>query len=318
MTEFMPENALDVPRFCGLPSFMRLPRATSLDGLDVGIVGLPSDNGSPYRTGARFGPNAVRSMSVMLRPINPYHGNIDVFDVLKVADLGDLPVVPGYMMETLAGFEEALAPIVDAGVVPVGIGGDHGITIAEMRALAKKHGPLALVHFDSHADTWDKYFGGMRHSAGTPFRRAVEEELVVPERSIQIGMRGSLFQETDLSQSLDLGYEVITTDAMFDMGIENLGARVRERVAGHPVFLSFDIDFVDPAAAPGVQTPEAGGPTQRETLRIVRSLTGLDIRGCDMVEVNPLFDGPSQITALLGATVVHELLSLIAVERRKG
>jgi agmatinase len=311
----LPTDALEVPRFCGTPTFMRLPQPETLDGLDVGIIGLPSDNGAPYRTGARFGPSAVRAMSVMLRPVNPYHGNINVFETLKVGDVGDAPVVPGYMLESLESMEGALAGLVDRGVVPAGIGGDHGVAIAELRALGRRHGPLALVQFDSHTDTWDRYFGGTRHSAGTPFRRGIEEGLIVPERSIQIGMRGSLFRETDLSQSLDLGYEVVTTDELFEAGLDTVGERVRRRVGAHPVFLSFDMDFVDPASAPGVGTPEAGGPNQRETLKVVRSLTGLDIVGCDVVETNPSFDGPGQVTALLAATVLAEILALIALAR---
>ncbi len=311
----LPTDALEVPRFCGVPTFMRLPHRDSRDRLDVGVIGLPSDNGAPYRTGARFGPNAVRAMSVMLRPVNPYHGNINVFETLAVGDVGDAPVVPGYMLESLESMEAAIASLVEKGTIPAAIGGDHGVAIAELRALARRHGPLALVQFDSHTDTWPGYFRGMRHSAGTPFRRGVEEGLVEPKRSIQIGMRGSLFRETDLSQSVDLGYEVVTTDELFDAGLEGIGERVRRRTGSHPVFLSFDMDFVDPAAAPGVQTPEAGGPNQRETLKIVRSLTGLDIVGCDVVETNPLYDGPGQVTSLLAATVLAEMLALIALAR---
>jgi agmatinase len=311
----LPTDALEVPRFCGVPTFMRLPQPRTPDGLDVGIIGLPSDNGAPYRAGARFGPGAVRAMSVMLRPVNPYHGHINVFETLEVGDVGDAPVVPGYMQESLESMEAALDGLVGAGAVPVAIGGDHGVAIAELRALGRRYGPLALVQFDSHTDTWDRYFGGMRHSAGTPFRRGVEEGLIAPERSIQIGMRGSLFRTTDVSQSLGLGYEVVTTDELFEAGLHTVGERVRQRVGAHPAFLTFDMDFVDPASAPGVGTPEAGGPNQREALRVVRSLTGLDIVGCDVVETNPLFDGPGQVTALLAATVLAEMLALIALAR---
>src|SRR5918992_1384837 len=238
----LPTDALEVPRFCGVPTFMRLPQPEAPDGLDVGIIGLPSDNGAPYRTGARFGPNAVRAMSVMLRPVNPYHGDINVFETLEVGDLGDAPVVPGYMLESLESMEAALASLAGRGVIPAAIGGGHRGAIAEPRARRRQHRPLSLVQFDSHTDTWDRYFGGMRHSAGTPFRRAVEEGLVAPERSIQIGMRGSLFRKTDISQSLDMGYEVVTTDELFDAGLETVGERVRRRVGPHPVFLSFDMD----------------------------------------------------------------------------
>ena len=318
MSGALPVNSLDVPRFCGVPTFMRLPLAESLDGLDVAVIGLPSDSGSPFRTGARFGPNAVRAMSVMLRPINPYRGDINVFERLRVADVGDAAVVPGYMEPSLERVEQSVAAVVERGVVPVGLGGDHGVTIAELRAVARRHGPLALVHFDSHTDTWPSYFAGQRHSAGTPFRRAVEEGVVAPERSIQIGMRGSLFSPSDLSQSLDLGYRVVTTAEAGAMGPAALAEAVRDRVGGSAAFLTFDMDFVDPASAPGVQTPEAGGPTAREALAMVRALGGgLNLVGCDVVETNPLFDGPGQVTALLAATIAAELLALIADGRSR-
>lgn len=316
MADPLPTNSLDVPRFCGVPTFMRLPMASDVAGLDAAIIGLPSDAGSPFRTGARFGPNAIRAMSIMLRPVNPYQGNINVFERLKVADAGDAGVVPGYMPPTLERIESAIASLLAKGVVPVALGGDHSVSIAELRALARTHGPVALVHFDSHTDTWDRYFGGERHSAGTPFRRAVEEGLVDPRRSIQIGMRGSLFTPADIQQSVELGYDVIDTDAIFRDGVPALAERVRRRVGRHPAFLTFDMDFVDPASAPGVQTPEAGGPSARETLTIVRALTGLNLVGCDVVECNPLFDGPGQVTALLAATIAAELLALIALERK--
>ncbi|MFO0998455.1 MAG: agmatinase [Alphaproteobacteria bacterium] len=295
---------------------MRLPMASDVAGLDAAIIGLPSDAGSPFRTGARFGPNAIRAMSIMLRPVNPYQGNINVFERLKVADAGDAGVVPGYMPPTLERIEGAIASLLAKGVVPVALGGDHSVSIAELRALARTHGPVALVHFDSHTDTWDRYFGGERHSAGTPFRRAVEEGLVDPKRSIQIGMRGSLFTPADIQQSVELGYDVVDTDAIFRDGVRTLAERVRARVGRHPAFLTFDMDFVDPASAPGVQTPEAGGPSARETLTIVRALTGLNLVGCDVVECNPLFDGPGQVTSLLAATIASELLALIALERK--
>jgi agmatinase len=313
----LPINSLDTPRFCGIPTFMRLPQATVLEGLDTAIIGLPSDSGAPFRTGARFAPNAVRAMSIMLRPINPYRDNINVFDILRAADVGDASVVPGYEEDSLERIEQSVATLVQAGIVPFGIGGDHSITLAELRAVAAKHGPVALVQFDSHSDTWDKYFAGKKYSAGTPFRRAVEEGIVVPEHSIQIGMRGSLFRPDDVSQSLDLGYDVVTTDAMFVLGFEALAQRIAARVAGRPAFLTFDMDFIDPAAAPGVQTPESGGPTARETLQILRALHDIRLVGCDVVEVNPLYDGPGQITALLAATVMAELLALHAAERHR-
>ncbi|MEK1898893.1 agmatinase [Rhizobium sp. 768_B6_N1_8] len=314
----LPIDSLETPRFCGIPTFMRLPQATTLSGLDAAVIGLPSDSGGPYRTGARFAPNAVRAMSVMLRPINPYRGNINVFEQLSVADVGDANVVPGYEIESLDRIEESVAALANAGIVPFAIGGDHSITLAEIRALAKVHGPIALIHFDSHTDTWDKYFAGKKYSAGTPFRRGAEEAIIDPTHSIQIGMRGSLFQKDDISQSIDLGYDVLSTDDALDLGPHGLAQRIADRVGARPAFISFDIDFIDPSAAPAVQTPEAGGPTARETLQILRALHAINLVGCDVVEVNPLYDGPGQVTALLAATVMAELMALLASQRAKA
>lgn len=317
MTAMLPVDSLKLPRFCGVPTFMRLEQNASLEGIDAAILGIPSDSGAPYRTGARFAPNAIRAMSVMLRPINPYRGGVNIFEELRIRDVGDCGVVPGYLEETYRQIEEAVAAIVAAGVVPMSLGGDHSVTLPQLRAVAAKHGPLALVHFDSHSDTWDSYFAGKRYSAGTPFRRAVEEDIVDPAHSIQIGLRGSLFSPTDVSQSIDLGYEVLTTDDVFALGADKLAERVALRTAGRPVFLTFDMDFVDPSAAPGVQTPEAGGFSAHETLTILRKLDGIDLVGCDVVETNPLYDGPGQITSLLAATVMAELMALLADSRRK-
>lgn len=307
----LPIDSLETPRFCGVPTFMRLPQATTLEGLDAAVIGLPSDAGAPFRTGARFAPNAARAMSIMLRPINPYRGNINVFERMRIADVGDASVVPGYIEDSLARIEQSVSTLVEAGLTPFGIGGDHSVTLAELRAVSRKHGPLALIQFDSHTDTWDKYFAGRRYSAGTPFRRGTEEGIIDPAHSIQIGMRGSLFQTTDVSQSLDLGFDVVTTDQMFEMGFPALVERIAARVAGRPAFITFDLDFVDPAAAPGVQTPEAGGPDARQTLDLLRRLKGIDLVGCDVVELNPMYD-PAQISALLAATVLAELMALKA------
>jgi agmatinase len=312
----LPIDSLRTPRFCGVPTFMRLPLATSLVGLDAAIIGLPSDSGGPYRTGARFAPNAIRAISAMLRPVNPYRGNINIFETLATADVGDAAVVPGYEEESLAALEESVRTLIDANVTPFAIGGDHSVTLAELRAVASRFGPLALIQFDSHTDTWDTYFGGKRYSAGTPFRRAVEEELVTPAHSIQIGMRGSLFQVTDISQSLALGYDVVTCDQIFEIGVQAVADRIAARTAGRPCFITFDMDFVDPGSAPGVQTPESGGPTSRETLLVLRRLHDLHLAGCDVVEMNPLYDDPGQTTALLAATVMAELLALSASDKQ--
>jgi agmatinase len=309
-----PPDSLSLPRFCGVAGFMRLKVVEDPQGLDVAILGLPSDNGSPFRTGARFGPQAIRAASVMLRPINPYRGHVDVFASLRVADLGDAAVVPGYMPPTLDLLQQGVARVVEAGVMPLSLGGDHGVSIAALRAVARRHGPLGLVHFDAHSDTWDTYFGGQRHSAGTPFRRAVEEGLVDPARSIQLGLRGSLFGPDDIEQSRRLGFEVYDTDEMLAQTPVLLADHIARRVAGAPAYLSFDLDVVDPGHAPGVQTPEAGGPTSREMLAILRALHGLRLVGADVVECNPLYDGPGAVTALLAATVAAEILAMRAIQ----
>jgi agmatinase len=293
---------------------MRLPHTRALDGVDAAVLGIPFDTGSPFRVGCRFGPSAVRAMSLMLRPINPYQ-QLNVFEECAIVDYGDTDVVPGYLPESFERIEAAMAPLVARGVIPVGIGGDHSIALPELRALGRRHGALAVLHFDSHTDTWDTYFAGQRHSAGTAFRRGVEEGVIDPRASMQVGMRGSLFSNQDIQQSLDLGYEVVTTDEMLDGGLDALARRILAKFRGRPVFLSFDLDVVDPAFAPGVQTPEAGGPSAREILRLLRALRGLELAGADVVEMNPNYD-PGQISALLAATVAAEILALIAAHRR--
>ena len=311
----IPTDSMELPRFCGVPTFMRLPQADGRRGLDAAVFGIPSDSGAPYRTGARFGPNAIREMSVMLRPINPYRNLLNVFERLTIADLGDTPVVPGYVPDTFAAIEGFVAPLARAGVISCAFGGDHSVSLPHLRAVAAERGPMALVHFDAHTDTWDTYFGQKRDSAGTPFRRAADERLVDPTRSIQIGMRGSLFSPRDLSQSTDLGFDVVTTDEMMGGPASALAERIASRVGDAPVFLSFDMDVIDPAFAPGVQTPEAGGPSAFEILRLLRTLKDLNLVACDVVEANPLYDGPGKITALLAATVMAEILALIADTR---
>jgi agmatinase len=314
MPTFLPEDSLRTPRFVGITTFMRLPHTRQLDGVDVAVLGIPFDTGSPFRVGCRFGPAAIRAMSLMLRPINPYQ-DLNVFEECAIVDYGDTDVAPGYLPESFERIEAAMAPLVARDIIPVGLGGDHSIALPELRALGRRHGALAVLHFDSHTDTWDTYFAGQRHSAGTAFRRGVEEGFIDARASMQIGMRGSLFSNQDIQQSLDHGYEVVTTDQMLDAGVEALGRRILDKFHGRKVFLSFDLDVVDPAFAPGVQTPEAGGPSARDILRLIRRLRGLDLVGADVVEMNPNYD-PAQISALLAATVAAEILALIAAHRR--
>ena len=303
------------PRFSGVRTFMRLPNVQDLENSDVAVVGAPFDTGATFRAGARFGPESIRSVSHLLRRYNPSL-DVVIFDHLSVIDYGDVPVVPGYIEESYGNIAEGLEPIHRAGVIPIVLGGDHSIALPELRAAAAVHGPLALVQFDSHPDTWDAYFGE-RHTHGTPFRRAVEEGLLLPERSIQVGMRGSIYDAGDWEDARELGFELVPTDAVRKLGIEETIARIRERVGEAKVYVSFDVDFVDPAFAPGTGTPEIGGFTSREAQEFVRGLLGLKLVGCDVVEVYPAYD-PAQITALLAANVAHEFLSLVAARRKNG
>ena len=312
MTRYEPADSFVTPRFSGVRTFMRLPNTQDLEGSDVAVVGAPFDTGATFRAGARFGPEGIRSVSHLLRRHNPSLG-ITIFDHLSVIDYGDVPVVPGYIEASYESIQEGLEPIHRAGVVPIVLGGDHSIALPELRAAAAVHGPLALVQFDSHPDTWDAYFG-QKHTHGTPFRRAIEEGLLDPSRSIQVGMRGSIYDQGDWTDAIEMGFDLVPTDAVRKLGIEETISRIRERVGEARVYASFDVDFVDPAFAPGTGTPEIGGFTSREAQEFVRGLAGLDLIGCDVVEVYPAYD-PAQITALLAANVAHEFLSLIAYRR---
>jgi SSS family solute:Na+ symporter len=305
-----PPEASAGPRFTGPRTFMRLPHVQTTEDVDLAIVGVPTDDAVSFKSGARFGPEAVRSASVLLRPYNP-HLAVDVVERLSMVDYGDAPTVPGYHEETLARIERHLTPLHEAGVTPLCVGGDHSIVLAELRAAARTHGPLAVVHLDAHADVWDEYYGA-RYFHGTVFKRAVEEGLVDPHRSVQAGMRGTLYGESDERAPGELGYDAITWAELERLTPEQYSGRVRARVGDMPAFLSFDIDFVDPAFAPGTGTPEVGGPTSSQALAYLRSLTGIEFRGFDCVEVSPPYD-PSGITAWLAASACHEMISLAAL-----
>src|SRR5215213_5199912 len=310
MIRYEPANSFETPRFSGVRTFMRLPNVQDLQNSDVAIVGAPFDTGASFRVGARFGPEGIRSASHLLRPYNPSQ-DILIFEHLSAIDYGDVSVVPGFIEESYERIAAGLEPIHRADVVPIVLGGDHSIALPELRAAAAVHGPLALVQFDSHADTWDAYFG-KKYNHGTVFRRAVEEGLLVPEHSIQVGMRGSLYDQGDLEASRELGFELIATNGVRKLGVGETSDRIRERVGEARAYVSFDVDFVDPAFTPGTGTPEVGGFTSLEALGFVRGLSGIDIAGCDIVEVYPQYDGPGQVTALLAATVAFEFLSLLA------
>jgi agmatinase len=290
---------------------MRLPHVTDLVDVDVAVLGLPFDTGTSFRSGARFGPEAIRSASALLRPYNPAL-DVNVVETLSIADYGDVPVSPGDTERTYGQVEEALAPLVEAGVFPLALGGDHSITLAELRALAPKHGPLALVQLDAHGDTWEEYFG-QRFFHGTTFKRALEEKLIDPKASVQAGLRGSLYGAEDIDSARALGFTVLSCDELRALGPGVYADLVRERVGRRPVFLSFDIDVLDPAFAPGTGTPEVGGLSTAEALAFLRALAGIDLAGADVVEVSPPYDGAGQQTALAAANVAYELLSLRAL-----
>lgn len=307
---YRPLDARVYPRFAGVRTFMRLPHVTDLAGVDAAVYGIPFDTAVTYRPGARFGPEAIRSASALLRPFHAGFG-IDLCEALSIVDYGDLPVAPGDTEGTYRRVEEALAPVVEAGVFPLALGGDHSVTLAELRVLAGRHGPLSLVQLDSHGDTWDSYFD-QRYFHGTTFRRAVEEGLLDAGSSVQAGMRGPLFQGSDLDDARALGFHVIPSEELRALGPEGFAEAVRSRVGARAVFLSFDIDFLDPAYAPGTGTPEVAGFSTAEAVALLRSLRGIALAGADVVEVSPTYDGSGQITALAAANVAWELLALRA------
>jgi agmatinase len=309
-----PADSSKTPRFTGVRTFMRLPFVETLDDVDVAIIGVPTDDAVSFKSGARFGPEAIRSASALLRPYNQ-RLRVDVTEHLSMIDHGDLPTVPGYHERTLGLIQEHLEPVHRAGVVPLCLGGDHSMVLAELRAAAAVHGQLALVHLDAHADIWESYYGA-RYFHGTVFKRAVEEGLVDASSSVQAGMRGTLYGESDIEEPRRLGYDAIYWDELEQLTPEAYGDRVRARVGDRPAFLSFDIDFVDPAFAPATGTPEVGGPSSGQALAYLRALHGIDFRGFDCVEVAPVYDQPANITAWVGASACFEMLSLLAVRRR--
>src|SRR6267143_1545911 len=303
------------PRFTGIGSFMRLPQVSDMAGVDAAIVGIPFDTAVSYRIGGRFGPAAIREASRLLRPYNVEQG-IEIFEHVSAVDAGDLPVVPGNVQASYGMIEEGLKAILAAGVIPFAIGGDHSITLAELRAIAKRHGPVGLIDFDSHTDTWDNYWGE-RYTHGTWCKRAVEEGLIDTKRAVQLGIRGSLYGSEDRGGARALGLPLIPTEELLNRGVDDVLLEVRRRIGDGPVFLTFDIDFLDPGFAPGTGTPEVGGPSSRDALRLVRGLRGIEFVGFDLVEVQPQYDH-GEVTSLLAATLLHEFLALLALRRRDG
>ncbi len=303
-----PVDATVVPRYAGIATFMRLPVAASAVGHDVVFAGVPYDGATTNRPGTRHGPREMRSQSALIRRVNA--NGVAPYERLSVADIGDCPTNPFDIRETLEMIEAFFADVRTAGAVPIAAGGDHLISLPILRALAKDR-PVALIHFDSHSDTGPGYFGVNPYTHGTPFRRAVEERLIIPERTVQIGIRGSVYSKGDLDFARDAGFRIIEMEEAMDLGPRAIIEEARRVVGEAPVYVSFDIDCIDPSAAPGTGTPEIGGFTTREAQRMVRGLAGLPIIGADVVEVSPPLD-VGGITALAGATMMFELLSAIA------
>ncbi|MEY9870587.1 agmatinase [Streptacidiphilus sp. MAP12-33] len=308
-----PIDATRVPRYAGPATFARLPRTDEVDHVDVAVVGVPFDSGVSYRPGARFGPAHVRASSKLLRP---YHPALDVspFAAQQVADAGDIAVNPFDITEAMKTVELAARELGAGGTKLLTIGGDHTIALPLLRAVAAEHGPVAVVHFDAHLDTWDTYFGEPT-THGTPFRRASEEGLLDQERCLHVGIRGPLYSREDLREDGVLGFQVVHADDYQDATVASVVERMRRRLGEGPVYVSIDIDVLDPAHAPGTGTPEAGGLTSRELLHTLRGLVGLDIVGADIVEVAPAYDH-AELTGIAAAHVAYELLSVLARNRQ--
>ncbi len=304
-----PEDATVVPRFAGIATFARLPTSDRVRAWDIAVVGVPFDGGTSYRPGARFGPASVRQGSRLLRPYNPAQDALP-FELAQVVDAGDIACTPFSAEEAVVQIETAARALLAGGGRLAAVGGDHTIALPLLRATAARHGPLALVHFDAHLDTWDTYFG-QRYTHGTPFRRAWEEGLLVRDRSAHVGLRGPLYGATDLADDSGMGFAQVTTDDVAELGAAAVARRILERVGDAPVYVSVDIDVLDPAHAPGTGTPEAGGLTSRELLGLLRGLVPANVVGADVVEVSPAYD-QSEITSIAAAHVLYELLTVMA------
>ena len=305
-----PSDSKVSPRFSGIRTYARLPYVSgSLEGVDAAIVGIPFDTGGTYRVGARFGPEHIRSASALMRPYHSGSG-VAIFELLSVVDYGDLPVVPGYIEESQRRITTGLVEVLRAGVVPIDLGGDHSIALPELRATNQVHGKVALVQLDSHSDTSESYFD-QPHTHGTPIYHALKEGLIEPSRSIQVGLRGPVYSDRDYEIPREMGMEVITAVEAHEAGMSAVAKRIVDRVGDSKVFLSFDIDFIDPAYAPATGTPEIGGVTNWEAQSLLRGLAGLKYVGFDVVEVIPAYDVADN-TSFVAANIVYEFLALLA------
>jgi len=305
-------DAMKVPRYGGPATFARLPRIDEVTRADAAVVGVPFDSGVTYRPGARFGPSHIRESSRLLRPYNPAL-DVSPFASLQVVDAGDFAVNPFSIDQAISDIERGARGLLERVPHLLTLGGDHTIALPLLRAFAAAHGPVAVIHFDAHLDTWDTYFGAS-YTHGTPFRRASEEGLLDRSGCIHVGIRGPLFSDADLAQDSGLGFSVISAPEADDLGVAGMVQRIAGRVGDRPAYVSVDIDVLDPAYAPGTGTPEAGGLTSRELLGVLRSFAHLNLIGADIVEVAPSYDH-AQITGIAAAHVGYELLSALAAGR---
>jgi agmatinase len=302
-------DALKVPRYAGHSTFARLPRREDVEGYDIAILGVPFDTGVSYRPGARFGPTHIRQSSRLLRPYNP-EVDVEPFRSTQVVDAGDVACTPFEIPQALVQIEHAASELIAQGQKLVSLGGDHTIALPLLRAMNKVHGPVALIHFDAHLDTWDTYFGAP-FTHGTPFRRAWEEGLLMAGHCGHVGIRASLYSPNDLVDDAGMGFTIVRSSDFEEMRISDVAARLLERVGDAPVYLSVDIDVLDPAHAPGTGTPEGGGMTSRELLGVLRAFAEVNVVGADVVEVSPAYDH-AEITGIAAANVAYEFVSVMA------
>jgi guanidinopropionase len=309
---YLPLSGMDLPRFAGIPTFMRLPHipVDEADEVQIGLIGVPWDGGTTNRPGPRHGPRQLRDASTMIRMINQATG-LRPFDTARCADLGDCPVNPADVQDSLARISTFYAKVRAQGITPMTAGGDHLVSLPVLRGLVSEGAPVAMIHFDAHTDFYDSYFGGFRFTHGTPFRRAAEEGLIDTRRVVQIGIRGTAYDGEDVEWARAHGVRIFMIEEVMDRGPEAVMAEAREIVGNHRCYVSFDIDGIDPSQAPGTGTPEIGGFTTHAAQRMVRRLQGLNLIGADLVEVSPPFD-PSGMTAWVGVSIMFELLCVLA------
>ncbi len=312
--KFQPIDASAMPRFGGMPTFMRLPHVTDPALVDIALIGLPWDAGTTNRAGARHGPREIRNQSSFMRAVH-HVSRIAPYDLCRVADLGDVETNPFDIIDTMDQITAFMNRVIDAGAVPLSAGGDHLCSLPVLRAVAKD-GPVGLIHFDAHSDTNDTYFGDNKYTHGTPFRRAVEEGLIDPKRTIQIGIRGSIYGAEDMAFAEQNGMRVIYIEEYFKMGADKVVEEIRRVIGDGPAYVTFDVDGIDPAYTPGTGTPEIGGYNTYDAQVMIRGLQGLNLVGGDVVEVAPPFD-PSGTTALVGATLMFEILCVLAEAHAK-